>query len=319
MEQGIGEERAMLVQGDTILAAQLYWPGTLAAGQIEDARLIRRLASSPRGLALFDHGEEALVDRLPAAASEGATLRLCVTRSAMAETGRLKRAQARPTDQPCRPAPRLNERLTGSGQPVRNVHRFPVPGWDDLVSNAFARAVPFAGGTLVLSPTPAMVLIDIDGTLPPPALALAAIPAIAATLRQLDIAGSIGIDFPSLVTKADRRLVDDGLDDALKNWPHERTAMNGFGFVQIVSRLEHPSILHLATNYPAGAAARLLLRRAEGVMEPGALLLGAHPQVRTAMQAEWEAELARRTGRQIRWHCDPALALEAGFAQAVPA
>ena len=319
VEQGIGETRAMLVEGDTVLAARLHWPGSLAAGQVEDARLIRRLAGTPRGLARFASGEEALVDRLPADASEGALLRLNITRAAMAETGRLKRAQARPTVRPVCPAPLLEESLSAAGHPVRKVHRFACPGWDDLVGQAFAREVPFAGGSLILSPTPAMVLIDIDGALAPTALALAAIPAIATTLRQLDIAGSIGIDFPTLSAKTDRRQVDQALEDTLAGWPHEHTAMNGFGFVQIVARLERPSILHLVANYPASAAARLLLRRAEGVVEPGALLLGAHPQVRAAMLPEWEAQLVRRTGRQIRWHCDPALALEAGFAQAITA
>jgi len=61
----------------------------------------------------------------------------------------------------------------------------------------------------------------------------------------------------------------------------------------------------------------ILLRRAEGVADPGAILLVCHPAMKASLSDDWLAELARRTGREIRIEADPALALEAGFAQAV--
>jgi hypothetical protein len=316
VEEGIGEERAILLEHEVIAAARLHWPGTLAAGQIEDAVLISKVAGSPRGTVRFASGEEALVDGLPRAASEGAPLRLVVTRAAIAEAGRAKLARARPNAAAPRPAPTLAEALAAEGHEVRIVRRF-AEGWDELAGEAFAQAITFAGGSLTLSPTPAMTLIDIDGTLPPKQLALTAIPAVAAALRRLDIGGPVGIDFPTLPGKAERRAVDEALAAALTGWPHERTAMNGFGFVQLVARLERPSILHRIAQDRAGAAARLLLRRAEGVADPGAILLTAHPAVRARLTEDWLGQLARRTGREIRTAADPALAPEAGFAQAV--
>ncbi|MDZ4307048.1 ribonuclease E/G [Allopontixanthobacter sp.] len=317
LEEGIGEHRAIAVAGGEIVAARLHWPGELLAGQVTDAVLLARSGGSSRGTAQLPSGEQVLVDRLPKAASEGAPLRVEITRPSMAERGRLKRALGRPTDKGST-APTLAQTLAVEGCEAEIVRRFPVPGWSDVIADAVSGEVDFSGGSLLLSPTPAMVTIDIDGTLPPRELALAAIPSIARTLDRMDLGGSIGIDFPTLQTRQHRREVDEALDTALAGWPHERTSMNGFGFVQLVSRLSRKSLLHRAAHSRTGMAARLLLRQAEQVAEPGALLLTCHPAVGAHLTPEWQAELARRTGREIRIRAEPGLALEGGFAQAVP-
>ena len=318
VEEGIGEHRAARLDGGRLVAARIAWPGELAAGTVADAVLASRAAGSPRGMARFAGGEEALVDGLPPAASEGAAIRLEVTRPAMGERGRRKLARARPSAALPRPAPALAETLRSEGHQVRVVRRFAGGEWDELIGEAFAGEVAFPGGSLQFSPTPAMLLVDVDGALAPPALALAAVPALAAALRRLDVGGPVGVDFPTLAAKADRRAVDEALAEALADWPHERTAMNGFGFVQLVARLERPSLLHRAAFDRSGMAVRLLLRRAETLDGAGAVLLAGHPALEAGLRPEWLAELARRSGREVRWEARSALALEAPHAQLVP-
>lgn len=309
VEEGIGETRWLLVEGERVLAARIAWPGELAAGQVVQGRLASKPAGARRGLVLLDDRREVLVDHLPPQLTEGAEVSLAITRAALAERGRLKRAQGRaladgsPADE--RPAP-----------PTCAVRRFPAGLWEEVWHAASSGSIAFPGGELLASVTPAMTVIDIDGSAPPRDLALAAVPAIAQALAWFDCGGNIAIDFPTLATKADRRAVDEALGEALADWPHERTAMNGFGLVQLVARLEGPGLLHRFAVSRVGMCARHALRQAELAEGTGrVLLLTVHPALTAKLRPEWLAELARRTGREVRIETDPALALEAPSAQ----
>ncbi len=310
IERGIAETRAILVEGEHVCAARLQWPGDISLG-VEPARLIQRRAGAKRGVARSAGGVEINVSGLAKDASEGREIAVRITRAPIAESGRLKRAQGTQVrdgaDEAASP-PSLPAGTT--------VHRFPSGLWEDVWADAWTGEVAFAGGSLIVSPTPAMTVIDIDGDLPPRELALAAVPAIADTLQRFDLAGSIGIDFPTLSEKAHRRAVDEAMAHALSDWPHERTAMNGFGFVQLVARLRGPSLLHRLHYHRASAAARMLLRRGELAEGAGPrLLLRAHPAVADRLSQEWLGELARRSGRKVEVERDGALALDAGHAQ----
>ncbi|KPM23127.1 ribonuclease [Citromicrobium sp. RCC1885] len=311
VERGIGETRWLLIEDDRVFAARLHWPEDIALGPAT-ATLTRRIKGASRGLARTGEGVEINVSGLPKDASEGSTIPVLLTRAPIAERGRLKRAQGVYQ----RTQTQQGGTKARSTEPEGTQRRFPPGLWEDVWTDAWEGEIAFAGGSLIVSPAPAMTVIDIDGDLPPRDLALAAVPALAETLRRFDLAGSIGIDFPTLAEKAQRRAVDEALEQALSGWPHERTAMNGFGFVQLVARLERPSLLHRLHLNRASAAARMLLRRAELTDGIGPrLLLRAHPAVADRLSQEWLAELARRSGRKVEVERDPALALEAGHAQ----
>ena len=315
VERGIGETRALLMEGERAVAARLSWPEDIALGLVT-ARLIRRAKGSSRGVAKTAAGLEINVSGIPSEASEGREIAVRITRAPIAERGRFKCAQGvyqgtdtqRDESEPhAAPSPLSDGRI---------VRRFPSGQWDEIWTEAWDAEIAFAGGSLIISPTPAMTLIDIDGELPARDLVLAALPAIANALRRFDLGGSIGIDFPTLPEKAQRRAVDQALDQALAEWPHERTAMNGFGFVQLIARLEGPSLLHRLHFHRATAAARMLLRRGEHTEGTGPrVLLRAHPAVIDRLTDDWREELARRSGREVVIERDPALALEAGHAQ----
>ena len=114
-------------------------------------------------------------------------------------------------------------------------------GWSDLLEEARGGVIRFEGGELRVSPTPAMTLIDVDGALPPDELARAGVKAAVRAIIRHGVGGSIGIDLPTIAGKAERKLVDDAIDSLLPK-PFERTAMNGFGFVQIVRPRRHASL-----------------------------------------------------------------------------
>ncbi len=310
IEDGIAERRALLVEGEQVLAAKVMWPGELTAGTCCTGQLTAKLKGTRRGVALLDDGTEALVDHLPPAVTEGKRLNLVITRAPLAERGRLKRAQARLAG---------NDTLAAASFPAgRIVHRFPAGLWEDVWHAASSASLDFPGGAILVSVTPAMTLIDIDGIGEPRVLALAAVPVIARALDWFDCGGNIGIDFPTLAAKADRRAVDEALGAALDHWPHECTAMNGFGFVQLVARLEGPSLLQRFATARLGSAARMALRRAEIAADSGTgrtLLLTVHPALKPKVRDAWLAELARRTGRTVDIAVDPALAIEAANAQ----
>jgi hypothetical protein len=310
IEEGIGETRWLLVEGERVLAARLAWPGELGAGSTVSGQLVTRHKGTRRGLVRLDDAREVLVDHLPPGLTEGAPLAVTITRAALAERGRFKRAQGRVGA----PAALLAE------PHGKVVPRFPAGLWDEVWHAASSGSIAFPGGEILVSVTPAMTVIDIDGSAAPHDLALAAIPAIAQALVWFDLGGNIAIDFPTLAAKADRRAVDAALGEALAAFPHERTAMNGFGLVQLVAKLEGPSLLHRFATSRVGMCARNALRQAELAQGTGrTLLVTVHPAIKAKLRPEWLTELARRTGRTVRVETNPALALETPSAQIIAA
>lgn len=299
-EAGIGEARAALVADGRIVAAELEVNGGLRVGEVARARLIE----AARGGGLVRIGDvEAALDRVPAGLSVGRELTVRVVRESIPEPGRPKRPRVVATDEPPTRAPTLTDRLRATGLPVRTLRAhepdaLEAAGWSELLSEAATGEIVFAAGALRMTPTPAMTLFDVDGVGDPASLAIAAARAVGEAIARHRIGGSIGIDFPTLTGKVERQRVGEVIEATLAK-PFERTAVNGFGFLQIVRPRPRASLPELIRADPVGAAARAALRVIERV-PPGSPNQHAFPRAvidRIEARPEWLAELVRRTGR----------------------
>ena len=298
IEGGIGETRAALVEDGEIVEARVRREGVTPAGTVLDAKLV---AVAPR-VTVEAGGEQFLLPLGASGLGEGRRLTVEVTREALDGREPWKRGLTRVTEaEPCPPPP------LAEGRPGR------IDGWDDLAEEARSGIVRFDGGELRIEPTAAMTMIDVDGWLMPDKLAEVAAWAAARAIRRLDIGGSIGIDLPSLKGKAERARVDAILDDYLPR-PYERTAMNGWGFVQVVRPRARASLIELAADR-AAFEARDLLRRAG--REIGALTLVANPAVAAVLEQrpDWLERLARQVGGAVSLRRQPALAMAGGYAE----
>jgi ribonuclease G len=291
-EAGIGETRAALIADGAIIEAAIELDRGLRVGGIHAARLAED--------ARVTIGEAvATLDRVPPRLSLGAALTVEIVREAIPETGRVKPAKAVATDAPPRPAPTLPERIG----PARRIasheaDALEAAGWSELIEEARTGDIAFPGGALRMTPTPAMTLFDVDGGGDLTALSVSAATAIAQAIRRHGIGGSIGVDFPTITGKAARQAVAAAIDESLPQ-PFERTAVNGFGFLQIVRPRPRASLPELLRADPVGAAARAALRMIERTPPgaPNSYALPAPVRARLDSEPEWLTELVRRTGR----------------------
>ena len=315
VERGIGETRAVLVDNQEIVESRIELDGTIPAGSVISARLTG-VGGNGRNATAIAEGVEYLLPRGAPGIAEGAILNLEVTREKIPGAEPWKRPLAQVSDRDAGEVVPLAQRL-GSTELAFPASRdlLDESGWDDLLEQARSGIVRFAGGELRISPTPAMTLIDVDGFLGAEELAVLGASEAARAIRRLDIGGSIGIDLPTSGSRTARQAAAAAIDAALPQ-PFERTAVNGFGFVQIVRPRRRASLVELALDR-APFEARALLRRT-GFEKAGPKRLVAHPAVIAALQnrAEWLDVLSRQVGGTVSLRADAKLPMSGGYAEA---
>jgi ribonuclease G len=313
VERGIGETRAALIDGGAIVEARIMVDGIVPHGTVLDARLTDVGRNGRNAIATGPNGEQYLLPRGAPGSTQGAAVKIEITRSAIPGTEPWKRSLARlAVESPPPAAASLGVRDLGF---PASRDELGAAGWDDVLDQARSGMVAFAGGELRIAPTPAMTLIDVDGFLPVDELAVAGAAEAARTVLRLDIGGSIGIDLPT-GGKTGRQQAAAAID-AIRPQPFERTAVNGFGFVQIVRPRRGASLIELAQD-SARFEARALLRRA-ALDSPGAKRLVASRSVIAVLEAQpdWLEVLARQIGGSVNLRTDAKIAISGGYAEPV--
>lgn len=168
------------------------------------------------------------------------------------------------------------------------------------------------GGLLSIERTRAMTMIDIDGFGAAHSVNLAAARTIPWLLRLYGIGGQVGIDFLSSANKAERAEIDTELGKACVTLgQHERTAVSGFGFAQLVLPRPGPSVMETTcgTGWKTPSVetqALTLLRDAARSQGVGARELIANADI-IAQIERWPTlleELRSSLGCSITLRCD---------------
>lgn len=320
-EQGIGERRAALIADGDILAARIERDDD---GPRLGAILTARMAARSGDVLLDGPGTPRahLVDP-PKGLTEGSALLVEVTRMALRERGRDKVARVRVADPGVVPGdgPNLRERLLAEGDaPIvdlarHGADRLEGAGWTEMLEAARSGRWQVGAAELWIDATPGMTVIDIDGIGDTAALAAAGAIGAARAIVAFDIGGSIAIDFPTLAGREERQRVGDIFDAHLPQ-PFERTAVNGFGLMQVIRRRTRPSLIEQMQFAPLARDAAALLRQAEWARGTGALTLSARGELLDYIGARphWVAALERSAGRPIRFEPDATIK-GAGHAQ----
>lgn len=300
IETAPGATRALVLAGETIIAGHYARDDeVLPVGLVAPARLVARSGAGRAVVAMA--GNEALLEPAPADWREGQTRLAEVVRAPRADGVRDKQARVVAHDGPACPAPSLAEQLAAAGLdpqpvPLHGPDRLAAAGWDELVEEAETGRIDFPGGRLLLAPTPAMLVIDVDGDGDMGRLAEAAARAVAAAIRRHGIGGPVVVDFPTLGGRAARAAVDAVLAETLPA-PFEKTSMNGFGLVQIIRPRRQRSLLDEVRR--PGFAALELLRRAMRLLGPVTLSASPASIAWLAARPDLVAAVERATGGRL--------------------
>lgn len=236
-----GERRAALVENGKIVEIHLQRDLRPILGQQATGRLDRK---TPAGGYIVDGSGRELLIRKSVDSSEGSYLSYEIIREEIAEPGRLKPAEAKQVEAiaaEADPDQLWNRRLAmlaAEAEPEPKI-------LDDLFDVALA-GHSVAGNAIVhFQRTKAGLVFDIDGTGDPFALNSAAACEIARLLRLFQIGGMVMIDFVAMESKAKRQQVAEQFDaaSAADRRSFERSAINGFGLMQVVRSRPRPSVL----------------------------------------------------------------------------
>lgn len=304
-----GERRAALVENGKIVEIHLLRFGQFVVGETGSGRIV---SNTPVGAYLqSDDGRELLVRyQVP----EGTRVGFEVTRGAIAEPGLIKLAEAKILESiPASPVAADNLWLAQNGG-EQTSHDI-----SDAFDIAIAGVSQVGAASISFQRTKAGLVFDIDGTGDPLAINISAATEIARLLRLYRVGAMAIIDFIAVDSKSARQAVADAFDAAVVHdlRPFERTAVNGFGMMQVVRPRPMPSVLDQLfgtriASLSDETQALWLLREAVGSSGFGGRTITAQPAVATLLLSpSWRPlldECERLTGAPLAIVAEPQIA-----------
>ena len=297
-----GERRAARVENSIIVEIHIQRDALWALGETGTGRIDRKTPSG--AYVVTDDGQELLL-RSKISDPEGTRVTFEVTREAIAEPGRIKPAEIALRDSgvlPSLPKDVLwDARLTDFAQPV--ISASIADGFDIALSGQSQL------GSFIISfqRTKAGLVFDVDGIGSAFDINQVAAAEIARLLRLYQVGAMVMIDFVSMESKAQRTQIAEIFDAASRSdaRPFERTAINGYGLMQVVRARPRPSVLdHLFGTRIAALSdetqAYWLLRAVAQSSGFGARTVTARPDVAALLDCEhwaaWRVQAVRATG-----------------------
>jgi hypothetical protein len=300
-----GERRAALVEDGNIVEIYIQHDALWALGETGAGRIDRK---TPSGAYVITDDNSELLLRSKISDPEGMRVTFEVTREAIAEPGRVKPAEIALRDSGVLPSLQKDAlwdaRLMAFEQPV--ISASIADGFDIALSGQSQL------GSVIISfqRTKAGLVFDVDGIGSAFDINQVAAAEIVRLLRLYQVGAMVMIDFVSMEAKAQRTQIAEIFDAAARSdaRPFERTAINGYGMMQVVRARPRPSVLdHLFGTRIAALSdqtqAYWLLRAVAQSSGFGARTVTARPDVAALLESQkwagWRAQAMRAAGADM--------------------
>jgi ribonuclease G len=234
-----GEARALLFENGNPVELHIQRSGQVTLGSVCEGRILTKAAA--HDYVRLTGGQEIIVSPKSNLA-EGALIRAEIVREQMCEPGEVKLAVARPCDADL--IDTADQWQATLGARADRVVDYDA-AFDDHFDLALAGRSNVGGVTLWFERTKAGLVFDVDGQGDPLAINRVAAVEVARLLRLFQVGGAAMIDFVGMDSKAARLDVAAAFDAAsaadLRGF--ERTAINGYGLMQVIRAHPRPSLL----------------------------------------------------------------------------
>ncbi|OYY68388.1 MAG: hypothetical protein B7Y44_09470 [Sphingomonadales bacterium 28-55-16] len=300
-----GERRAALVENGNIVEIHIQRDASWVLGETGAGRIDRK---TPSGAYVIADDDSEVLLRSKISDPEGTRVPFDVTREAIAEPGRVKPAEILLRDsgyaQASQKGALWDARLAALDRPV--ISASIADGFDIAMSGQSQLDTV----TVSFQRTKAGLVFDVDGVGHAFDINRVAATEIARLLRLYRIGAMLMVDFVSMESKAQRTQIAEIFDAAsiADGRPFERTAINGYGMMQVLRARPRPSVLdHLFGTRIAALSdetqAYWLLRAVAQSSGFGARTVTARPNVATLLESQnwaiWRTQAVRAAGADM--------------------